>query len=82
MGNTCECVCRQTDDDAEDALLAGFEGEMTDSSGQPRGPPPPYQVHHTSPQSNRTSLNIGGLCPPPLPPSPHPQGNVYWFVFI
>ena len=47
MGNTCDCVCRQTDDDAEDALLASFEGEMTDSSGQPRGPPPPYQVQHT-----------------------------------
>ena len=39
MGNTCECVSRQTDDDAEDALLAPeFEGD------QPRGPPPPYQV--------------------------------------
>ena len=41
MGNACVCVSRQSDDDAEDALLASFEEE-----GRPRGPPPPYQVGH------------------------------------
>ena len=42
MGNSCECVSRQTDD-AEDALLSPeFDGD------QPRGPPPPYQVHSTA----------------------------------
>ena len=39
MGNSCQCVCRQTDDDAQDALLEGLEDLQ-----RPRGPPPPYQV--------------------------------------
>ena len=42
MGNSCECVRRQTSDEAEDALLASLVGDGTD--GRPRGPPPPYQV--------------------------------------
>lgn len=42
MGNACECVRRQTSDEAEDALLSTLVGEVTD--GRPRGPPPPYQV--------------------------------------
>ncbi len=42
MGNVCSsCVCRQTDDDeAADALLDGFDPNVS----RPRGPPPPYQV--------------------------------------
>ena len=42
MGNTCDCVRRQRNDEAEDALLGSLVGEGTD--GRPRGPPPPYQV--------------------------------------
>jgi hypothetical protein len=42
MGNSCECVRRQTSDEAEDALLASLVSEGTDG-GRPRGPPPPYQ---------------------------------------
>ena len=44
MGNSCECVRRQSSgDEAEDALLASLVAEGT-TDGRPRGPPPPYQV--------------------------------------
>ena len=55
MGNTCDCVCRQTNDDAVDTLLGGYEGEMT---GQPRGPPPPYQVHFFLLQSIKGEVDV------------------------
>lgn len=55
MGNTCDCVCRQTNDDAVDTLLEGYEGEMT---GQPRGPPPPYQVHFFLLQSIKGEADV------------------------
>jgi hypothetical protein len=57
MGNACECVSRQTDD-AEDALLAPeFDGD------QPRGPPPPYQVHFLSRVCVCVCVCVCVLCP-------------------
>ena len=61
MGNSCECVSRQTDD-AEDALLSpDFDGE------QPRGPPPPYQVSLQSEQCRDMQIlkPAPGNCYPP-----------------
>lgn len=44
MGNTCNCICRQIDEDeAANALLNGLDYP---TSAPPRGPPPPYQVSH------------------------------------
>lgn len=75
MGNACECVCRQTSDDAADSLLGGYEGEMT---GQPRGPPPPYQVHLSlSPDMMSIMVCVASLASHSLTPSvASPVG--YW----
>lgn len=40
MGTKCSCLSASgSTDEAEDALLGG--------TGEPRGPPPPYQVRNT-----------------------------------
>ena len=47
MGTKCSCIGNSTSDEAEDALLGNSERErdqQREGRGQPRGPPPPYQV--------------------------------------
>ena len=40
MGNACNCVRNQTQEDDDDALLRG----LMEENERLRGPPPPYQV--------------------------------------